>query len=186
MGKILDAVGPNTVIFFTSDNGPHAEGGADPVFFNSNGGLRGIKRDLYEGGVRVPMIVKWPGRIKAGSVSNQVWAHWDFLATASDIAGIRKAPQTDGLSFLPALLGQKQKGHDSLYWEFYERQGARAMRMGDWKAVAVPFNGQIELYNLKLDPREETDVAAKNPQIVAAMRSRMDSAHTPSTLFKMP
>ena len=186
VGKILNAVGPNTVIFFTSDNGPHAEGGADPVFFNSNGGLRGIKRDLYEGGIRVPMIVRWPGRIKAGAVSDQVWAHWDFLATASEIGSIRQTQQTDSLSFLPTLLGRKQKGHDWLYWEFYERQGARAMRMGEWKAVAVPFNGELELYNLRQDPKEENNVAAKNPQIVAAMRSRMDSARTPSTLFKMP
>ena len=186
LGKILDTADENTIIFFTSDNGPHAEGGGDPAFFNSSGGLRGIKRDLYEGGIRVPMIVRWRGHVKPGTTSNQVWAHWDFLATAADIAGIRNVPATDGLSFLRAILGKKQKGHEWLYWEFYEREGSRAMRMGDWKAVAVPFGGNVELYNLKLDPKEEKNVAEANPQIASRMRSLMDTAHTPSTLFKMP
>ena len=186
IGKLLEVTDRNTIIFFTSDNGPHGEGGADPTFFNSNGGLRGIKRDLYEGGIRVPMIVRWPGQLKAGSTSSQVWAHWDFLATAAEIAGVKNVPQTDGISFVPAIRGKKQKEHESLYWEFYERRGSRAMRMGDWKAVAVPYAGEIELYNLKVDPKEQNNVSAGNPQIVNRMRALMDAAHTPSTLFKMP
>lgn len=186
LGKLLEATDNNTIIFFTSDNGPHAEGGADPVFFNSNGGLRGIKRDLYEGGIRVPMIVRWPGRVKSGSTSSQIWAHWDFFATAADLAGVKNVPHTDGMSFVPAILGKKQKDHEWLYWEFYERQGSRAMRMGDWKAVAVPYGGEIELYNLKLDPKEQNNVAASNPQIVSHIRQLMDAAHTPSSLFRLP
>ena len=125
----------NTVVFFTSDNGPHREGGGDPDFFDSQGPLRGIKRDLYEGGIREPMIARWPGRIKADTVSNQVWAFWDFLPTAAEIAGVKPPTGIDGISMLPALLGKEQKSHDYLYWEFHERGFQQAIRMGDWKAV---------------------------------------------------
>src|SRR5438132_2375488 len=122
----------NTVVFFSSDNGPHKEGGHNPKFFRSGGPLRGTKRDLYEGGIRVPMIVRWPGKIRAGAVSKQVWAFWDFLPTALELAGRESPPGIDGISQVATLLGKgEQKQHDFLYWEFHERGFQQAVRMGD-------------------------------------------------------
>jgi len=121
----------NTIIFFTSDNGPHKEGGHDPTFFQSSGSFRGIKRDLTEGGIRVPMIVRWPGHVKAGGVSDQVWAFWDFMPTAAQMGGVESPQGIDGISMLPALLGQAQKDHDYLYWEFFEGGFRQAVRMRD-------------------------------------------------------
>lgn len=176
----------NTIVFFTSDNGPHKEGGADPDFFDSNGPLRGIKRDMYEGGIRVPMIVRAPGRVKAGKTSEQVWAHWDFLPTAAEIAGA-KVPtpptQIDGISMLPALLGKKQRNHDFLYWEFHERGFDQAVRMGDWKAVRHGLDTPIELYSLKDDPGEQNDVAAKHAEVVKKIEDFLKSARTDSPLW---
>src|SRR5262249_53733407 len=140
-----------TIIFFSSDNGPHREGGGDPKFFQHAGPLRGIKRDLYEGGIRVPMIARWPGRVKAGAVSEQVWAFWDFLPTAAELAGAKTPEELDGISMAPALLGGKQKDHDFLYWEFHERGSKQAVRTGDWKAVRPKLGGPLELYDLKAD-----------------------------------
>ncbi len=121
----------NTVVFFTSDNGPHREGGHDPDFFDSRGPLRGIKRDLYEGGIRVPMLVRHPGKIKAGTVSDHVWAFWDFLPTAAELAGVAGPSGIDGISVAPTLLGKPgQKQHEYLYWEFFERGYKQAVRMG--------------------------------------------------------
>lgn len=173
-----------TIVFFTSDNGPHKEGGADPEFFDSNGQWRGIKRDLYEGGIRVPMIVRWPGRVKAGQVSPQAWAHWDFLPTAAALAGTKAPANIDGLSMVPTFLGQKQKQHEYLYWEFFERGFDQAIRMGDWKAVRHGLGKPVELYNLKSDPGETTDVAAANPNIVARMTSLFETARTESSIWK--
>jgi arylsulfatase A-like enzyme len=171
----------NTVVFFTSDNGPHKEGGVDPKFFNSSGPLRGIKRDLYEGGIRVPMIVWWPGRIKAGSVSDQVWAFWDFLPTAAEIAGARPPGNIDGISMLPTLLGQKQTNqHEFLYWEFHEKGSKQAVRMGDWKAVRLAPARPLELYNLKTDPSEGVDVAASHPEVVGKIENYLKTARTES------
>ena len=172
----------NTVVFFTSDNGPHKEGGNDPDFFDSNGPLQGIKRALYEGGIRVPMIVRWPGKAPAGTTSDFIGYFGDFLATAADIAGV-KAPPTDGISFLPTILGEtdKQQAHRYLYWEFYEQGSRRAVRMGKWKAVVQPFNSpKTELYDLSRDLGETTDVAAEHPEIVKEIRGIMDEAHVPS------
>ncbi len=174
-----------TIVFFTSDNGPHKEGGVDPKFFQSSGPLRGIKRDLYEGGIRVPMIVRWPGKIKAGAVSDQVWAFWDFLPTAAEIAGVRPPEKTDGISMLPALLSQPQTNqHAFLYWEFHERGFHQAVRLGDWKAVRLEPGKPLELYNLKTDLGETTNVAGQNPEIIARFEqylktARSDSAHWP-------
>ncbi len=173
----------NTIVFFTSDNGPHREGGADPDFSDSNGPLRGIKRDLYEGGIRVPMIARWPKRIKAGAQSDHVWAHWDFLPTAAEIAGARAPGDIDGVSMLQALLGKKQRGHEFLYWEFHERGFSQAVRTGDWKAVRKSPASPLELYDLKTDIGEQTDVANKHPNVVKKIEDYLRTARTESELW---
>jgi arylsulfatase A-like enzyme len=171
----------NTIIFFTSDNGPHKEGGVDPKFFNSSGGLRGIKRDMYEGGIRVPMIVRWPGKIPAGKVSDQVWAFWDFLPTAAEIAREKAPENIDGISMLPTLLGQKQTNqHEFLYWEFHEKGTKQAVRTGDWKAVRLGPKEPLELYNLKTDLTETNNVAADHPEIVSKIENYLLTARTES------
>src|SRR5208283_3598377 len=171
----------NTILFFSSDNGPHKEGGVDPNFFSSGGPLRGIKRDLYEGGIRVPLIVRWPGRIEAGQVNDDPWAFWDFLPTAADIAGAPAPPGLDGLSMLPTLLGQTQTNrHEFLYWEFHERGFQQAVRMGDWKALRPQPGQPLELYNLKTDLGERHNVAAQNPEVVAKIEEYLKTARTDS------
>jgi len=173
----------DTLVFFTSDNGPHREGGADPDFFDSNGPLRGIKRDMYEGGIRVPMIARWPKRIKAGAKSDQVWAHWDFLPTAAEIAGVKPPANIDGISMLNALLGRRQRNHEFLYWEFHERGFSQAVRMGDWKAVRNSPDSPLELYDLKNDLGEQNDVAAKHPEVVKKIEEYLKTARTESELW---
>ena len=186
VGKILDKlkelrVDQGTIIFFSSDNGPHKEGGVDPKFFESSGRLRGIKRDLYEGGIRVPMIVRWPGKIKPGTTSDQVWAFWDFLPTAAEIAGVKPPKDIDGISMMPTLLGLKQTNqHEFLYWEFHERGFQQAARMGDWKAVKLGPENPLELYNLKTDESETQNVADKHPDIVARIGEYLKTARTES------
>jgi arylsulfatase A-like enzyme len=173
----------NTLVFFTSDNGPHREGGADPDFFDSNGPLRGIKRDLYEGGIRVPMIARWPKRIKAGAKSDQVWAHWDLLPTLAEIAGVKPPANIDGISMLNALLGRRQRNHEFLYWEFHERGFAQAVRTGDWKAVRKSPDSPLELYNLKNDLGEQNDVAVKHPEVVKKIEDYLKTARAESELW---
>lgn len=173
----------DTVVFFTSDNGPHKEGGADPNFHNSSGPLRGIKRALYEGGIRVPMIVRWPGKVKAGQTSEQVWAHWDFLPTAAEITGTKAPANIDGISMLSALRGQKQRNHDFLYWEFHESGFEQAVRMGNWKAVRHAPDASIELYDLKTDLSEQQNIAAKHPDVVKKIEDYLKSARTESELW---
>ncbi len=170
----------NTVIFFTSDNGPHAEG-VDPKFHSSAGSLRGIKRDLYEGGIRVPMIVNWPAQIRPGQVSDFAWANWDFLPTAADIA-LAKAPKgIDGISIYPLLTGQAQTNrHEFLYWEFHERGFQQAARMHDWKAVRPQADELLELYDLKTDLGEKNNVAKNNPEVVAKFEAYFKTARTES------
>jgi arylsulfatase A-like enzyme len=170
----------NTVVMFISDNGPHQEGGADPVFFKSSGPLRGIKRDLYEGGIRVPMIASWPGTIPAGRVSDHPWAHWDVLPTLGDIAGATVPSGLDGMSMARALRGESQPAHDFLYWEFHERGFQQAVRMGPWKAVRLKKDAPLELYNLVSDPGEQREVAAANPEIVAKIEAYLKNARTES------
>jgi arylsulfatase A-like enzyme len=175
----------NTIVFFASDNGTHKEGGADPQFFKSSGPLRGYKRDLYEGGIRVPMIVRWPGKIKAGRVSEDVWAFWDFLPTAAELAGAKRPSGLDGMSVAPALLGGKQEAHPFLYWEFHERGFTRAVRMGDWKAVSLGPDKPLELYDLKTDVGETQNIADKHPEIVKRIEeylrtARSESEHWPA------
>jgi uncharacterized sulfatase len=171
-----------TIVFFTSDNGPHREGGNDPAWSRSSGPFRGIKRELYDGGIRVPAIVRWPGTIKAGVTSRHPWAFWDFLPTAAELAGATdKVPQNiDGLSFVPALLGKEAPVHDHFYWEFHERAGpARAVLMGRWKVIEKGGRGgPVELYDLTRDPAESKDVAAKHADVVARGLALMNSART--------
>lgn len=171
-----------TIVFFTSDNGPHREGGADPDFFDSNGPFRGIKRDLYEGGIRVPMIVRWPGRIRAGQVSDHPWAHWDFLPTAAALAGAA-APKVDGRSQLPTLRGRRQKPAPYLYWEFFERGFDQALRTGDWKAVRRGPDGPVELYDLRSDPGETRDLATRHPAELRRVTTLLAQARTESALW---
>jgi len=186
IGRLLDKlqelkIEDNTVVFFTSDNGPHKEGGVDPQFFRSSGSLRGIKRDLHEGGIRVPLIVRWPARIKRGALNEQPWAFWDFLPTAAEIAQAGMPGQIDGRSMLPALLGRPQtSAHEFLYWEFHERGFQQAARFGDWKAVRPRVGEPLELYDLKADPGEKTDVAAGNPQVVSKIEDYLKTARTES------
>ncbi len=176
-----------TIFIFTSDNGPHKEGGADPDFFDSNAGLRGFKRDLYEGGIRVPLIIKWPGKIAPGSQNSHVSAFWDFMPTFAEMLKVDLHEYTDGISFLPALSGQEnQAQHDYLYWEFHELGGRQAIRKGDLKLIknSVHEGGKYELYNLKTDPSESRDLAAEHPDLVNELSQILESARTDSEEFK--
>lgn len=181
----LDKLGiaDNTLVVFTSDNGPHTEGGHDPKYFDSNGNLKGIKRDLYEGGMHVPMIASWPGTIEAGGTSDHISAFWDFLPTMAALTGQTLPNKTDGISMLPTLLGQSdQSAHDYLYWEFPDRRGRIAIRKGKWKGVrynaAINPNSPLELYDLSADPSEENDVAAAHPETVSEMRILLKDVRT--------
>jgi arylsulfatase A-like enzyme len=177
----------NTLVLFSSDNGPHQEGGADPDYFNSNGPLKGYKRDLYEGGIRVPMIAFWEGKIIEGSKSEHVSAFWDVLPTLAELTGLPTPENIDGISFLPALLGKEQKQHEYLYWEFHEKNGRKALRKGDWKLVKYdvfdPEKTTTELYNLAEDVGEENNLAAGNPEMVKELQLLMDSARTDNMNF---
>lgn len=194
VGEIVEklkelGISENTIIVFTSDNGPHKEGGADPEYFNSNGPLRGFKRDLYEGGIRVPMIAWWPGEIDAGAVSGHISAFWDMLPTFADLLGVKAPENTDGISMLPELTGEgNQKEHAYLYWEFHELGGRQAVRMGKWKGVKYNVKKHpdkpIELYNLEKDPGETNNVAAKHPEIVSGIEDVLKTARTKSEVFK--
>jgi len=178
------AIDNNTIVFFTSDNGPHREGGARPEFFDSNGPLRGIKRALYEGGIRVPAIARWPGHVAPGTTSNHPWAFWDFLPTACELAGVAAPGDIDGVSFFPALLGKPQKRPPFLYWEFHERAFVQAVRMGKWKGVRYGTAEPLELYDLAADIGETKDVAAQHPDIVARIEAYLATARTDSPHWK--
>jgi arylsulfatase A-like enzyme len=175
-----------TIVFFSSDNGPVSVGGRDHKFFNAAGGLRGSKGSLFEGGIRVPTIVRWPGRIQANAVSDAVWTHWDVLPTCAEIAGVDPPKNIDGLSILPTLLGsdQPELRDRFLYWEFGRNEKfTQAVRKGDWKAVRVGLDGPISLYNLKKDIAETTDVASKNPNIVTQIENYLMTARAESKDF---
>jgi arylsulfatase A-like enzyme len=173
----------DTVVLFTSDNGPHKEGGGDPAFFRSSGPLRGYKRDLYEGGIRVPMIVRWPGLIGPGRASDQVWSFWDLLPTAASIAGVKPPAGLDGISMLPALLGRKQRQPEYLYWEFHERGFEQAVRMGQWKAVRHGIRKPTELYDLANDLAETADIAASHPEVITEIEAILGECRTESKEF---
>ncbi len=177
-----------TLIIFTSDNGPHTEGGNDPEYFNSNGPFRGSKRSLYEGGIRVPFVARWDGAIKPGSTSDVVAAFWDFMPTFTQLAGGTMPGGIDGLSLVPSLLGTPgQLIHDYFYWEFHEEGGRQAVRMGDWKGVrdgvSKDRDGPVELYNLAKDIGEKNNIADQHPDVVGKIASIMKSARTESPLF---
>ena len=176
----------HTIVFFTSDNGPVSVGGRDHKFFNAAGGLRGAKGSLYEGGIRVPTIVRWPGHIQPGSVNDTAWAHWDVLPTCAEIAGIEPPKGIDGVSLLPTLKGKDQPQLDDrfLYWEYGRNEKfTQAVRKGDWKAIRIGFEGPIVLYNLKTDVAETTDVASQHPDIVAQIEHYLATARTESKDF---
>lgn len=181
-------IADKTLIMFTSDNGAHQEGGADPDFFNSNGPYRGHKRDLYEGGVHVPLIAVWPGKIKPDSESDHISAFWDMAPTFTELAGVKSPENTDGISMVPALLGKgTQPEHKFLYWEFHERGGRIAVRMGKWKGVRYDVlkhpDRPMELYDLSQDPGEENNVAAQHPETVEQIEQIMNNARTDSEVF---
>jgi len=186
VGDVMKAVqkqgiSKNTLIIFTSDNGPHRENGGDPDFFNSNGIFRGIKRDLYEGGIREPTIAVWDGKIKP-RVSTQVGAFWDFYPTFQQLAGSATSKQVDGLSIVPTLLGKpNQQQHKYYYWEFQEQGGKQGVLLGNWKGIKLNVtttpNPSMELYNLQTDPEEKQNVAAKHPDIVKQIDAIMREAH---------
>lgn len=180
VGKILALLAElgleeNTIVFFSSDNGPHEEGGATAEFFDSNGPLNGIKRDLYDGGVRVPMIVRWTGTIQPKQENHQPYALWDFLSTAAEIAGVSAPREIDGVSILPALLGQPANKHEFLYWEFHERGFEQAIRMGKWKAVRHGLDQPIELYDLDKDISEQHNVANEHFDVVQKIAAILQS-----------
>jgi arylsulfatase A-like enzyme len=185
IGRLADLVRDRgldgrTLFMFISDNGPHQEGGGDPVFFKSSGGLRGIKRDLYEGGIRVPMIAKWPGTIPSRRESNHVWAHWDIFPTLAELGGAQVPVGLDGASMTRALRGGSQPTHEFLYWEFHERGFQQAVRMGAWKAVRLKKDAPLELYHLDRDPGEREDVSAANPDVVKKIEAYLATARTDS------
>ena len=184
----------NTLVIFSSDNGPHEEGGADPTFFGRDGKLRGLKRQCHEGGIRIPFIARWPGRVPAGEVNDHICAFYDLMPTFCDVAGIKNYEKKyrnrekevdyfDGISFAPTLLGKKkQKQHDFLYWEFNETNQI-AVRMGDWKLIVK--KGKPSLYNLKTDIHEDNDIALQHPDIVEKMKAIIFEQHTPNQHFSV-
>jgi arylsulfatase A len=180
----------NTLVFFTSDNGPTLLKGLDVKSFGSAGGLRGLKEDVYEGGIRVPMIARWPGKIAPGSTSDLPAAFWDVMPTLLELAGAPAAEKIDGVSFLPTILGRPgQKSHEYLYWEFPAKIGQQAVRLGDWKGVRVNLkkkpDAPVELYDLKTDPGETKDVASSHPEIVTRISEIMKSGRTESAEFPL-
>ena len=184
--ELLQALGidDNTLVFFTSDNGPHAEGGCHPSFFNSWGPLRGYKRDMYDGGIRVPMIARWPGTIPAGLVSSVPWAFWDFMPTMGELAGFDSPEEIEGVSVLPAILGEQDHTHDTMAWEFMMQEFRQAVRIGKWKAVRYGLTRKTEVFDLESDIAEANDIAARHPEIVAEAErifaeERLDSPDFP-------
>jgi arylsulfatase A-like enzyme len=191
LGKLRElGIAENTLVLFSSDNGAMSEGGWSREHFNSSGPLRGGKRDLYEGGIRVPLIAWWPESIRAGGTTDHVSAFWDFVPTACEAAQIEAPKDTDGLSYLPTLTGQgEQPQHDYLYWEFHEQGGKQAVREGDWKAVRLKVHTQpetpLKLYHLPSDLGETRNVAREHPEIVARMRQLMRDAHVDTDRFEI-
>jgi arylsulfatase A-like enzyme len=174
----------NTIVIFSSDNGPHKEGGNDPAFFTSSGPFRGIKRAMTDGGIRVPFVVRWPGVVKPGSVSDHVTAFWDFLPTVAEVVEQPAPPGLDGISILPTLTGKgEQKEHEFLYWEFHEGGTKQAVRHKDWKAIRQAPGAKLELYDVAKDPGEAKNVAAENPAIVEKIEAYLKTARTESKAF---
>jgi len=189
VGKIMASLrehglDDNTIVMFSSDNGPTTDiGGVDTNFFNSSAGLRGRKRDLYEGGIRMPMLARWPCHIAAGTSTDHVSAQYDVLPTIADLLDLELEPPYDGISFLPTLLGKpaEQKQHDYLYWELNEKGGSVAVTRWPWKAVRTDVvenrNAPWQLYNLESDPEEKSDVAGQHPDIIKELDAAAKEAH---------
>ena len=199
LAELIDELGlaEQTIFIFTSDNGPTYDniGGSDSDFFDSAGRLRGLKGSLYEGGVRAPTIVRWPGHVAAGSTSDRVAGFEDFLPTILELIGAKAATPAglDGISFAPTLLGHEQPERPFLYREFPSYGGQQSVRVGPWKAIRQdlkPRKGQpvvrTELYNLAEDEGETKDVAAAHPDVVARLEGIMQAQHAPSAVFPMP
>ena len=197
IGRILSKlnkykISNNTLIIFSSDNGHHREGGNDPEFFNANGPLRGMKRDLYEGGIRVPTIAYWPNRIKAGSTSDQPFYFGDLMATAAELAGTSSPSALDSISFLPTLINnsKQQKKREFIYWEFLEKKGAQALVLGEsgrWKALRKNSAiAPIEIYDLKNDIGEINNIANIHPEIVSKAEELFKTEHVSNPLWKKP
>jgi len=191
--RLLDELGiaENTLVIFTSDNGPHVEGGHDPAFWDSSGPLRGVKRDLYEGGIRVPFIARWHGHIAAGKEVSAPFAAWDILPTLAELGGVKSPANTDGVSLVPTLLGKPgQAEHEYLYWEFRERGPSQAVRAGPWKAIhtfaGVGHPDTFELYNLSTDLGETNNVTAQQPLESERLRRYMAEAHRYNPKFPLP
>ncbi len=194
VGKILAklktlGLEKNTLVIFTSDNGPHEEGKNNPKLFNPGGPLRGMKRSLYEGGVRVPFIARWPGKIKAGTTSDHIGYFGDVLATVSELTRQKTPAGLDSISFVPTLLGAgapSQQQHKYIYFEFYEQGGRQSVRFGNWKAIREPmFTGNVQLYDLAKDTGETNDLAKANPEIVQQAIRYMDEAHVDDPLWQV-
>jgi arylsulfatase A-like enzyme len=169
----------NTLVMFTSDNGPHKEGGIDPDFFNSNGKLKGKKRDLYDGGIRVPMIARWPGKISPGNKTAHISAFWDVLPTLAELVEKPIPAGIDGISFLPTLIGSTdQKEHEFLYWEFHEGSSKQALRMGNWKVVRLAPSKKIELYDVTIDIGEENNIADQHPELIEKAKQIFKNVRT--------
>jgi arylsulfatase A-like enzyme len=193
-GRVLDLlkerkIDNETLVVFTSDNGPHQEGGHKADFFASSGKFRGIKRDLTEGGIRVPMIARWPGKVEAGSTNDLQYYLGDVLATAAELSGGELPKGTDSDSLVPALTGKdstdKWKRKSRLYWEFHEGAGAQAVRFGKWKAIRKPmFTGEIELYDMSNDTAEKNDYSKRRPDLTKHATNLLDRSHTPDPNWK--
>ena len=190
VGRIMSllknlALDDNTLVIFTSDNGPTFNGGSDSAFFESAKPFRGLKASVYEGGIRVPYIARWPGRIKAASTNNHISAFWDFLPTCCELIGEDPPQNIDGISMLPTLFGrdQEQRRHEYLYWEL---RGQQAIRMGKWKAIRLKPGRKIELYDLDSDIAESKDLADEHPEIVTKMAGIFRTGRTESEVFPLP
>jgi len=193
MGRLFEhlkklGLDEDTIVFFSSDNGPHNEGGHTPDLFDPNGPLRGMKRDLYEGGIRVPLIARWPGAIAPGRTSDHISYFGDMMSTFCELSGAAQPAGTDSISFVPTLRGRPdQRSHDFLYWEFYERGSAQAVRQGRWKAVRKPMQtGRTELFDLTTDIGEKTDISAAHPDVVRRLEAAMTAAHIPHPNWPTP
>ena len=195
VGQIIDLIkelklAADTLIIFTSDNGPHQEGGHKANFFNSSGPFRGIKRDLNEGGIRVPTIAWWPGTIKSNSINDHQWYFGDFMSTFAEVAKIKAPENIDSDSFLSTLKGnpknKKWSRKNHIYWEFLERGSAQAVRFGKWKAIRKPmFTGPIQLYDLSFDHEEKKDHAKRRPDLVKHAKNLLDQSHEPDSNWEI-
>jgi arylsulfatase A-like enzyme len=188
MGRILEVLRrrgmeENTLIIFSSDNGPHAEGNHKPGFFESSGPLRGTKRDLYDGGIRVPAIARWKGTGAAGKVSDAMWAFWDLMPTACSLAGRNVPGGIDGLDVTASLVDGRPVERSHFYWEFHEGGFAQAVRSGPWKLVKQRPKFGYELFNVEKEIGERTDVSGQYPEVVARLRKLMDASRTPHPAF---